>query len=1305
MATPHELKHRETPPTPLLLFECRLRNGSVERWSTHCATVGGVTYEPRVLRHNTFEMRLGSEDGADATGRFAAILSNVDGYCSQIERNTGWKGTRLTVRQVFYDLKAGAAETEPVTVFLGTANPPEELGEREARLSFISRLSLQRSVLPNVRVQPRCPWLFPATADQRQEAAGSDAYSRFFHCGYSSDQEDGCGNPDAGGPFTSCGYTKADCVARGMYSIDGSQRTTARFGGFQFLPPSLLVRTYGDKQWHVSEGIDNRARSNDVVPLVYGTVWYQPPVVFTRNDGNLTHCEVLLGMGPMEAVHKVIVNSVEIPLGQAGADMTATGWYNVVSLGTRNGAFNPDFTDGSGAPQGDPHGGMAVLSVVVPNRLNDGTTLPRVEVLADGLRLARYDTQGARLDDGFTKNPAWVLLDVVRRSGWQEDEINLASFATTAAYCDELLTVKDALGNDRTVSRFGVNLLLGRRRSTADIVRGIRTAAALLLTFDTEGKLELQPESSLAVQQPALPACSNSTAELAGGYPAYEFGDGTGGTTGILRGSNGAPTLRLWSRSTAESPNRWSVEFQNEFNEYQQDSVSLLDADDWLATGQELSATVPALGLPNFDQAARVTRFQLQKGLEGNFFADFETSVQALGLRPGDIITLTYQKEGLSRSPFRIIRLAPGENYQTVQIRAQRHDDGWYSLLAGGSDLTNERNRRTSPWGALPRPLQPVRIGENGPEYDIEEIPITQGDGSTALQLKVRFNRPAAPSGESVSIPLIGLAPRIESSGGSLVGGRSYYYAVTAVTEDGAESELSFIVRATIPVGTSTNQVTLTELSFAPGTSKMRVYRGATPYQLSKIAEQALPAAQFLDTGLADSLEPPPDVNYDHANFYWRLESMPATAATIASADTIGNTQLAMSPNEFRGATVRIVSGTGTGQERDVLSNSATTLTITPQWTHTPDAGSTFVLAEGSWRRGGTTKSDEVQFEVINRPDTFLHVLGRSANALDGEAPVELSPLERYRVVGSAGEDGDVPPEPVFSLTTTGAGQLWLLGIGFPTLENTRTIAAGTLVLHYWNELAGPSGVQTSGSITAQDEWLALAPAMQLEPATVVQIGSELLRVVDWNQASGLLQVQRGVLGSAAAAHGPGERAYILDRRVTVAPFVKDFFGSPASGSYALGIPLRSARVTAAEFLVTNARGDSPTATVCFTSFQEHGLRTLSGGQYTIQREGDLAIETSVAPPLIVDEEHSVGSILATLSEAPVGAPVVLRLRVDGQTYCDVTVPAGSRNSALIGGADMPPLMEGEELTLDVLSVGQGTGTRPGRDLTVTIRL
>src|SRR6185369_11497298 len=106
------------------------------------------------------------------------------------------------------------------------------------------------------------------------------------------------------------------------------------------------------------------------------------------------------------------------------------------------------------------------------------------------------------------------------------------------------------------------NLVLTSRRTAADVVRGIRNGSRLYLTYTAGGQLQLRVENTLALQQPEASASSNSTSVLDGGWPSYEFGDGSGGTTGILRRANGEPTLRLWSRSTTETPNRFTGELQ-----------------------------------------------------------------------------------------------------------------------------------------------------------------------------------------------------------------------------------------------------------------------------------------------------------------------------------------------------------------------------------------------------------------------------------------------------------------------------------------------------------------------------------------------------------------------------------------------------------------------------------------------------------------------------------------------------------------------------------------------------------------------
>src|SRR5260370_26686650 len=140
--------------------------------------------------------------------------------------------------------------------------------------------------------------------------------------------------------------------------------------------------------------------------------------------------------------------------------------------------------------------------------------------------------------------------------------------------------------------------------------------------------------------------------------------------------------------------------------------------------------------------------------------------------------------------------------------------------------------------------------------------------------------------------PRVGLNPQINTIGGRLAGGQTFYYGISAVDANGAESALSFTVMANIPAGANTNQVTLLSLSFSAAATSFQVYRGTTPAQLLRIAENHTLAAQFSDTGATALLKGPPDYNFDHANFYWRLELQPEENVNIHSGRTVGNSEL-----------------------------------------------------------------------------------------------------------------------------------------------------------------------------------------------------------------------------------------------------------------------------------------------------------------------------------------------------------------------------------------------------------------------------
>lgn len=1303
-----EVKERTELPTPLLVFDCTLADGQVERWSSHRVTVEGVSYEPRVLEQSRFEMRAAG-DSAESRSTLTLSLDNLDSSLSQVEMACGWKGAKLLARFAFYDLVTDELVTAPTAVYMGIADPPVEMTESRMVLTFRSRLEFSRSLLPQVRVQTRCPWLFPRNPAERQLAVDGgeqQKYSPFYRCGYSADVEGGVGNLDGDEPFGDCDGTRRSCEQRGMFDRDARGNGTRRFGGIEFVPASTLVRAYGDKTAHVSEAAETPAKYNDFVPLVYGTAWHKPLVVFSRNDGNLLHMEVLLGTGAIESVKRVVVNDIEVPVGVAGSDMTSTGWYNICSHGNREGNFNLDFKASGGMPAGDPYGGMAFLSVVVPNRVVGGSKLPKIQVLLDGLRVPTYAGDGTLIAEMFSRNPAWIMLDVLRRTGWNISEIDVGSFARAASVCDELIEVQDLSQQTVTVPRFEVNLVLSRRRTVAEVLRGIRASSGLLLRLGQDGRLELIAEGTLEAQQPAKPSGSNSKSPLAGGWPMYEFGDGTDGTSGILRRKDGTPTLRMWSSATAETPNRYSVEFQDAFNGYQQDSLSLVDVDDALRVGYEISAPLSALGLPTCEQALRAVRFHLARSVHGNRFVELETSVRGIAIRPGDIVAITYGKEGLGRAPFRVISVQPTFDYHTVFIQAQKHDDAWYEALGTSSGASSADPRRGGTGNGVPRPLVATRFETDGePAFEIVEEEIIGTDGGGQVLLHLSFTPPPAPTRESWRRPLVSLIPTV-SDGGALEAGRLYYYAVSGIADSGDESGLSFVVAAETPSSTGGYSVTLSGLWFPNGYRGFRLYRGNSPSSLQCVGESSVLSAEVTDPGGPPTGGVPPDENYDHANFYTRMEILPPTAVEDSGANWVSSSAVSSGEGSLKGYIVRVTRGRGAGQESRITANVGQRIEVAPAWTVTPDVTSQFSIVEAGWQFAGTTTTSDIRFAVPNRRGSVIQVVGRSANFEDVECDPAASFVGRWTIGGSAGgeADGDIPPKPKFSLKTAKAQSIEVNGIKFDTLENTESIHAGTLILYYQDELTGAAAPQLNAPISGSDEIIELQGDAEFLVGDLLQVEHELLQVLEVLDARHY-KVDHGKLGSTIAAHSAGVAVEPLARNIAITAFPKQFFASAGSSAFVWTVSVGTWRLAAAELYVTNAIGNSPTAALEFASTVDRGLRTVSGGQYTLQVPGQLAVRSNCVPPVVITEPKLIRYVFANTLVAPQGGQVVVRLTADGSPVADMTIPAGQTASDPWSGATLPPLTTGARLNVDVLSVGSADGTETGRDLTVTVQL
>jgi hypothetical protein len=81
-----------------------------------------------------------------------------------------------------------------------------------------------------------------------------------------------------------------------------------------------------------------------------------------------------------------------------------------------------------------------------------------------------------------------------------------------------------------------------------------------------------------------------------------------------------------------------------------------------------------------------------------------------------------------------------------------------------------------------------------------------------------------------------------------------------------------------------------------------------------------------------------------HAFRYNDFVSFATGTATSATANTLSNSAKAWTTNQWTNQQVRITGGTGAGQIRTISSNTGTQLTVSANWTITPDATSTYSI-------------------------------------------------------------------------------------------------------------------------------------------------------------------------------------------------------------------------------------------------------------------------------------------------------------------------------------------------------------------------
>ena len=695
-------------------------SSAAETGETHL-TYGGNDYQCRVQNQDVEAIVAMSAQGFDVPGSFVLTLADGDGdLWTNHALAHGWKGATLTATLVLWDAISAAFSTDAYTWDF-TAEFAETTASGVLRVPAVSKNAMTRVKVPNVSRQRRCQWVFPSTAAQRSSGL-SNPSSPYYPCGYSPGLSGGVGDYESGTtPFTACTYTREACVARGMHETDSAANVTARFGGDTWIAPAEYSgRRYTDGQQVRGFNTPNPAGAA-WWPKVYGTQWVEGVNLSPAQEPNSVRAECIVceAMHGSATVYRVVVNGHEVP--QNNGDQLFTWRY--VTQGGRSGAICTDaIFDGEGDPhgstckiewvvpaelasggnpsvrvlvQGPPSlviypidtadhsgtGGRVKITFPYTNRLCAGNSPFTVTVggsnsaIADG-SYGLYDwdstsvtlatTSGSGSGSGgyvafyiANDSPVWHLMDLLTLGPWQITDFD--AWMEAAEYCATSVSYTDLRGETASHARFksGFALETNSRQTLAQAVTSLRLAAGLMLSRNPQtGKLRCAIKRTLAEQQPAAVDGSNYATAVssvladgtaANGYLAYLFDGGS-----IIRGS-----LRISQRGIADSANRISIAFQDEDNEWVQDSLSLVEPDAFETSGlQDVSGTLQILGVPNFDQAVRRGNVEHAETHYGNprndaggtLQIEFETSMKALHLAGsvGAICGLSYEQLGLS---------------------------------------------------------------------------------------------------------------------------------------------------------------------------------------------------------------------------------------------------------------------------------------------------------------------------------------------------------------------------------------------------------------------------------------------------------------------------------------------------------------------------------------------------------------------------------------------------------------------------------------------------------------------------------
>jgi hypothetical protein len=668
------------------------------------------------------------------------------------------------------------------------------------------------------------------------------------------------------------------------------------------------------------------------------------------------------------------------PTGVANTDCAGNPPFTVTVVGNSNPAFNGTF------------------------ELSNWVYGPPGTITTLGASASGTGTGGVVFYNNSSTNPVWHLADLLYKTGWAYSQLNIQTFITAAIYCDQTVNYTDLAGNAASHARWRSSFALETRLPASQAITMLRRSCGLILHSSIESGLAIYIEQTLADQQPSAVSGSNYTTAVssitaggspASGYLAYAFDEST-----IDQDS-----FEITAEPLNNTPNEFSIPFQDEDNQWQSDSLKQTDTDALASSGnRQLPMALEVLGPCNFDEAGRLANILLDKAQNGNSRNDhggtigfrFTTSMRAVHLatRPGYICAISWQAYSLSLQMFRVLSAKPlGKDGRKWEIRGTWHRDEWYEdasqqisvpIKIGGFRGSGEVPLPWKPDAATTTTADPVLKGAS--TFGIQQNLSNAQNGAPLNSITVSGIR-IINSLSGISAPLVPVTATTSTSAGSIPAG-TYAIQIFGIDSSNQYSLGSTLINAIL---TATGEITIPGISWDSGTSKYEVFCGGSQFLLQSVAgpTSGTPSSITLTSlPIANSKYGPPDPAFYRYHFRakpltqngsWRTVTAGAMQVAAVSGTSITIANAAFGTNEWAGRTLALVSAKDTTTpsplfEDVIVSNTATVLSMTSaaasvhvgDWVQVyaqATAASSTTITDSKWvntvRTGGLTANAE----------------------------------------------------------------------------------------------------------------------------------------------------------------------------------------------------------------------------------------------------------------------------------------------------------------------------------------------------------